>query len=170
MGYLENKQIYLAGPIEFDLSENWRVPVLDVLTNRFKINVFDPSIDEKQNKAKLIDKALEEGNYDEVECIARQFVKKDLGTIQRSSALIACNLFKVPTTGTPTEVMHAVNLKQPVMIVCPQGKKFASRWYFGCIKHQYIFGSWNELYDYLDEVDRGLHKNNHRWAFVYDLV
>jgi hypothetical protein len=33
-----------------------------------------------------------------------------------------------------------------------------------------MFGSWDSLYGYLKEVDEGLHKDDRRWALVYDLI
>lgn len=163
--------MYLSAPIEFENGRSeWRKPAITYLTEKFGIDVFDPSVDEKQKRAERLEKAVEQGNFDEVEKIATTFAKKDLGVIDRSDFLVAYNPYKVPTTGTPCEVHHAIQLKKPVMIVCPEGKKFASRWYFGNIRHRYIFGSWKDLYSYLDEVDQFKHKDNHRWWMVYKMV
>lgn len=171
-GALKNSKVYLSGPIEHENQNqpDWRLPVIKELTDRFGIDVFDPSKDEKQKRATLLESAIEKGNYEEVEKIAKSFVRKDLGEIDRRDFLICYNPYKVPTTGTPCEVHHCQNLKKPVLIVCPEGKKYASRWYFGYVKHQYIFGSWEDCYSYLKEVDEYKHKDNHRWWLVYGMV
>lgn len=170
MEALKGASLYLSGPIEFEDGPNWRPEVVKTLTERFGLEVYDPHQDEKQKRADVLEKAIDKGDFDTVEQIAKDFVKKDLATLEKKDFLIAYNPYKIPTTGTPCEVHHAVNLKKPVMIVCPQGKSFASRWYFGYVKHRYIFGSWDALYDYLQEVADGKHKDNHRWHLVYGMV
>lgn len=170
-GALKGSKLYLSGPIEFDNNKvNWRPDVVKYLEDIFGIDVFDPSVDEKQKRADILDAALESSDFDTVEEIATSFVKKDLSVIDRSDFLIAYNPHGVPTTGTPCEVHHAVQLKKPVMIVCPEGKKMASKWYWGYIRHRYIFGSWDNLYEYLVEVDQYKHRDNHRWWYVYNMV
>ena len=172
MGALQDSTVYLSGPIEFeDTSKpDWRPPVIEVLSKRFGINVHDPSTDEKQGRAPLLVKALAEERYDDAEKIARLFVKKDLVLIDHSHFLIAYAPRGVATTGTPCETHYAVNAKKPVFVVCEEGKRFAPRWYFGNLRHRYIYGSWDELYEYLQEVDDGKHKDNHRWWFVYEMI
>jgi hypothetical protein len=164
--------MYLSSPIEFSysLDDNWRESVTDTLTKKFQINVFDPFADEKQKQTTYIEKALEVEDFDEVERITTRFVKKDFGVIDRCDFLIAYNPRGIPSTGIPCEVHHALQIKKPVMIVCPQGKKFAALWYFGNMRHQYIFGHWNDLYQYLQEVDSYQHRDNHRWWYVYKMI
>jgi nucleoside 2-deoxyribosyltransferase len=166
---LNGSKVYLSGPIQYDDGPNWRVPVIESLS-KFGIEVFDPFSDEKQMQTGVLKECIEKEDYDEVEKICTKFVKKDLAVIDRCDFLIAYNPNGIRTTGTPCEVHHAVQLKKPVLIVCPEGKASASLWYFGYIRHQYIYGSWEECYSYLDEVDRYKHKDNHRWWFVYKLV
>ena len=170
MGYLEGVRCYLSQPIEHSTGMNWKSDVIKYLTDEFGINVFDPQADEKQKRAELLEAAMETGDFDEAERVATSFVKKDLAEIDRTDFLIAYNPHKVCTTGVPCEVHHAVQLKKPVQIVCPQGKKSAARWYFGYIRHRYIYGAWSDLYAYLKEVDEGKHMDNHRWWYVYDMV
>lgn len=170
-GALLNSKMYLSAPIEYEkVTEDWRKPVKDYLTNRFGINVFDPAADEKHKINDVLEPALDKGDFDLVERIATAFVKKGMSEIDRSDFLVLYNPRGVPTTGCPCEVHHAVQLKKPVLIVSPQGKHAASKWYFGYIRHRYIFGSWQELYDYLQEVDEYKHKDNHRWWYVYKMV
>jgi len=165
-------ECYLSGPIEHedDNLPDWRPPVIKTLTERFGINVHDPAHDEKQQRAAKLETAIEAGDFDTAEQIATCFVKKDLAIIDRCDFLVVYNPYKVPTTGTPCEVHHAVQIKKPVMIVCPEGKKNVSRWYMGYLRHRYLFGSWGDLYEYLDGVDRYKEYKNHRWWVVYGLV
>lgn len=167
---LSKTKAYLSGPIQYDDGPNWRPTVIKHLSEEFGIDVFDPFSDEKQMHSTKLKEALSLENYDEVELIATRFVKKDLAVIDRCDFLIAYNPHGVQTTGTPCEVHHAVQLKKPVMIVCPQGKSSASLWYFGYIRHEYIFGGWEDCYNYLREVDDCKHTHNHRWWYVYHMV
>ena len=169
MGYLANTRFYLSGPIEFG-TENWRTEPKKVLNEEFGINIFDPFEDQKQQWLPSVHKARIENNYEEMARIAKQFVRKDLCLVDRSDALIAYLPYKVPTTGTHHEIINSVNAKKPTLLICPQGKSLIPIWYYGFIPHEAMFGSWEEAYTYLRDVENGKYKNNNRWSYVYGLV
>jgi nucleoside 2-deoxyribosyltransferase len=168
MGVLEGKRTYIAGPIEFDNTFDWRTPLKEFLTHQLKIQVFDPLADSKQSAQPELLAARDRKDYEAMRSIAKVFVEKDLGIIDRMDFIISHVPHKVPTTGTVHEIVVASNAKKPTLLVCPQGKHMAGLWYFGFIPHQHIFGSWNELKDYLLEVDQKKHLDDRRWRFVYD--
>ena len=171
MSHLQNTRGYLSGCIEYDKHEkNWRNEPKRVLIERFKINLFDPFDDPKQQWVAHLKKARDEKNYDEMARIAKAFVRKDLCMVDRSDFLIAYLPHSVPTTGTHHEIINSSNAKKPTLLVCPQGKENLAFWYYGFVPHDMMFGSWEELYNYLDEVNQGLHKNNDKWGFVYGLI
>jgi hypothetical protein len=170
MGFLAGRQCYLSGAIENGDGPNWRIEPSQRLSDDFGINVFDPFIDPKQQWAVPLRVAREQCDYDEMERIATDFVGKDLSTVTKSDLLIAYLPFKVATTGTTHEIIEAVRCKMPVLLVCPQGKQFNPLWYFGFIKHHYMFGSWEELYAYLAEVDAGNMKHHKRWRLIYGMI
>lgn len=170
MGILKGKKIYLAGPMEFDEKEDWRSPVIYKLMTEFQLDIYDPSKDEKQILLEQVQEAREKSDCDKLEEIAKTFTKKDFGTIDRSDLVVAYHPRGIATTGTPCEVKHSLDLKKPTFVICPNGKVWASLWYFGLMKHQYIFGSWEDFYSYLREVCEGKHNGNHRWKFVLGLV
>ena len=171
VGYLKNSRCYLAAPIEADENKSdWRTKVRKTLVRRFKIDLFDPYADPKQQWTEQLKRAKEEENYALVADIAKRFVRKDLCIVDRSDFIIACLPYKVPTAGVVHEIVNSNNAKKPTLIVCPQGKKFVPSWYFGFISHEYMFGSWEELYNYLKEVNDGNHKDDDKWAYVYKIV
>lgn len=173
MNYLKNVRSYLAGPIEYDTNgnhQNWRTKPLEVIKGRFGVDLFDPFADDKQKISGELAEALERENYDEAVRIAKDFVQKDLTVVSHTNFIIAYVPKAAPTVGTVHEIVFSDRDKKPTLLVCPQGKKQAGKWYFGIIPHRYIFGSWEELYNYLDEVDRGLHKSDRRWAYTYGLI
>jgi len=170
MGYLKGTRSYLAGPIEYDVQVDWRTEPLKVMREEFGVDVKDPNADDKQKMAEPLQDALDCENYLEVVRIAKNFVQKDLSIVDRSDFIVACVPQRVPTVGTVHEIVFSDLMKKPTLLVCPQGKKKAGKWYFGIIDHKHIFGSWSDLYTYLREVDRGEHKDNRRWAYIYGLI
>jgi hypothetical protein len=167
---LQGKRCYISGPIEHDDTKNWRVEPKKVLKNRFGLNIFDPNQDPKQQYVPELNQARDECDFDTMERIARPFVRKDLAMVDRSDVVVACLPYKVCTTGTKDEIKTSWDAHKPTLIVCPQGKQFVPAWYYGYIPHKYFFGGFEQLYDYLQEVVDGKHKDDFRWAFVYGLI
>lgn len=168
---LENARCYLSGPIEYDdTNHNWRDVPKKVLVEEFKVNLFDPFEDPKQQWIPLIAEARNKKDYAEMSRIAHGFVRKDLSTVDRSDFIIAYLPKAHPTTGTHHEIISSNNSKKPTLLVCPQGKEHMPLWYYGFIRHEFMFGSWEELFDYLRDVNAGKHHANDRWAFLYGLI
>ena len=170
MSYLKNKAAYLSGPITYSKDIQWRDDPKGVLKGEFCIDLFDTFKDHKQQWTNDLEEALEKEDYDTVEKISKGFVRKDLSKVDHSWFLIAYCPHKIPTIGVVHEIINANNKKVPTLLVCPEGKKYHSPWYFGFIKHEFMFGSWDDLYSYLREVNDGKHMENNRWQMVYDLV
>jgi nucleoside 2-deoxyribosyltransferase len=174
VSYLENKRCYLSGPIENDSGPNWRVEPKKVLTEEFKLDLFDPNEDPKQQWAKPLKKARDECDYKKMAKIAKQFVHKDLTIVDRMDLVIAYLPYKVATTGTHHEIINSSDRKKPTLLICEQGKNMVPLWYYGFVPHQHMFGSWEDLYGYLREVNEGKHKGNakhqRRWAYIYGLL
>lgn len=168
---LRGARCYLSGPIENDSqSHNWRIEPTKVLIERFGVNLFDPFNDPKQQFVPELKKAREEKNYQKMVEIAKNFVSKDLTMVERSDFLISYLPKGVPTTGTHHEIIFSSNNKKPTLLICPQGKEFIPLWYYGFIPPEAMFGSWEEVYTYLDEVNNGHHTHNRRWLFCYGLI
>lgn len=171
MSYLLNKKIYISSPIEASKDNEWDRPSLHRnLQLRFGLDVFDPVLDPKQEFKATLHEARRERNFEKMREIARGFVKKDLHTVDKTDILLAVLPYKIPTCGTHHEITHALNIKRPVLIVCEQGKEYIPLWYFGLLKHEFMFSSFSSAYNYLSEVNDGLHKNNRIWSMVYGLL
>ncbi len=170
MGYLAGKGLYLSGAIEHaDPKDNWRVEPMRVFKERFGINVFDPHADPKQQWEADLKTAKKNRDFDSVERIARLFVRKDLQIVQKTDIVVAYLPPNIPTTGTVHEIINSWNYKNPTLIVSDHKEDIPS-WYYGFIKHKYMFDGFSALYDYLQEVDDGMHKGDLRWAMVYNLI
>lgn len=171
MSVLKNKKLYLSGPIEFgDNSFNWRTNVIDTLTNRFEIDVYDPFSDPKQQWAPDIITAKQRGDFDTVTEIAKQFCEKDLKIVDRTDILCAYVPYKVSSVGTTHEIINASNLKKPVILVADGDKRTISAWFFAFIPHSHMMNNWEELYVFLDDVNKGSMKDHRRWKYLYDLL
>ena len=170
MGFLMGKRFYLSGPIEFAKGPNWRPDVIKVLTENFGIEVFDPHADEKEKSLPEAMEAKASGDYDTVAKIARKFVKKDLGSLDRCDALIANLERNVMTTGSCHEIINSINSKKPTILLCTAGKQHIPLWYWGIMPHQMLFGSWDAVFKYLSEVNLGKHQNDERWSYVYGIL
>lgn len=171
---LFNKEVYLSGPIEYDDSGfNWRPAITERLESQFGLKVFDPFNDPKQSRADELNAAKEIEDYDTVAKIAEDFVHKDLGHVQRSDILIANLPYRVPTVGTIHEIIQALTQKIPTILVCTKGKKYLPSWLFGVMKKKhkhFMYGGWEEMFTYLQEVNDKKHLDERRWAFIYGLV
>jgi nucleoside 2-deoxyribosyltransferase len=168
MNYLENARAYLSGPIEHDdMGHNWRVEPTKVLVERFKIKLFDPFADPKQQWAPALHKAREEDDYKTMIDIAKKFVRKDLSSVDHSDFVIAYLPYGVPTTGTHHEIINSNDAKKPTLLVSNRTISYIPLWYYGFIPHEFMFAGWNALYDYLAEVNEGKHRHNNRWSYTY---
>jgi hypothetical protein len=168
---LKNARVYLGGPIENDTSgHNWRIEPTKILVERFGVDLFDPFADPKQQWVPQLVKARDECDYETMTKIAKDFVSKDLIMVERSDFLISCLPKGVPTTGSHHEIIFSSNNKKPTLLVCPQGKQHVPLWYYGFIPHTCMFGSWDELYNYLQEVVDWKHTENRRWRYRYGLI
>jgi nucleoside 2-deoxyribosyltransferase len=168
---LKGKKCYLSGAIEHDNSQvNWRIEPKRILTEEFGIDLYDPFDDPKQTWVEPLNQARENCDYETMTRIAKVFVRSDLAHVDRSDFLIANLLYKVPTTGVHHEVINATNAKKPVLLICEQGKQKIPAWYYGFVPHEVMFGSWDDLYEYLREVNAGKHKHNNRWHFIYGMI
>lgn len=169
---LKDARCYLGGPIEHDPNahHNWRTEPTKVLVERFGVNLFDPFADPKQQWVPILKEARDKCDFETMTNIARDFVSKDLIMVERSDFIVSYLPKGVPTTGTHHEIIFSSNNKKPTLLVCPQGKQHVPLWYYGFIPHTCMFGSWEDLYVYLQEVADWKHTDNRRWRYRYGLI
>lgn len=171
MGFLQDKRFYLSSPIEHAPNEtNWVKDISKVLKNEFKIEVFNPIEDKKQQWAPQLKKYKEERNFKGVRKIAKKFVKKDLGLVCRSDVLVAFLPYKICTTGVYHEIIQANLEKKPTLLVSDSGIQNIPAWFFGFIPLRYMFDDVDCLYKYLRKVDSGKCKKDSRWWFTYNMI
>jgi len=167
MGFLQNQRVYLSGPIQHDVTEDWRNLPRKVLVEEFGINLFDPFSDPKQQWVPILKDAQKNGDLETIVRISKSFVRKDLCMVDRADFVIAYLPYKVPTTGTTHEIINSNNAKKPTLLVTDSNVTQIPLWYFGFIPTEFMFAGWESLFSYLREVDEGKHRQNNRWSYIY---
>ena len=110
-------------------------------------------------------------DFETIVRISKSFVRKDLCMVDRADFVIAYLPENVMTTGTVHEIINSNSAKKPTLLVT--NAKSISQipvWYFGFIPQEFMFAGWEKLYEYLEEVDAGKHKENNRWHYIYGLI
>ncbi len=169
--YLAKKPVYISGPIEWDVGENWRISPKKTLIEEFNLDIFDPFEDPKQQFTPILKKAREEKKHELIVDIAKSFVRKDLAMVDRADMVIAYLPVGVQTTGTHHEIINSNNAKKPTLLVTNSDDiSSLPIWYFGFIPTECMFKNWEDCFEYLRQINRGEHKSNRRLAFIYGLT
>ena len=170
MSVLKGKKVYLGGPIQFEIGENWRLDVKKMLKSEFGLHVLDPYDDPKQQWVPALAKAQENRQFKKMRKIAKKFVRKDLCWVDRADFTIHSLPYKVPTAGSVHEITQASDRKKPALIVCETGREFIPFWYYGFIPLRYMFDNFTQIYEYLRAVEAKEHMKDDRWHYVYGLI
>ena len=171
MGWLQNKSVYLAGPIEHDPSAaNWR----DVVTAQLHcmgIVVYDPIKKPEWTGFKgnyHIKEFLDEFNLELNNSLNSRYELNNLLNRQhydrhvclrcvRSADIVICRLPKEPTAGTFEELTIASQERKPVFIFGPDGVAF--KWTLSLFDYmhpsEFIFNDGNGIIEYLKSIDTG---------------
>lgn len=173
---LKGQRVYLCGSIDrisADRANGWRDEVTTWLQERGVI-VFNPM-------KKPINIGLEDGNArNEVQHLKEtgQFhlIRERYGIIRNvdlrmcdiSDFIVACVDSDVHLMGTVEEITTCNRQKKPVIVFCPQGKKFIANWLFYMLPDQHLFGCLEDALSYLDIVDNHLEVDHLKRWFFFD--
>jgi nucleoside 2-deoxyribosyltransferase len=173
MNRLYNQRVYLAGAMDRvpDRGTGWRddiTPFLEqlgiIVFNPIKkptcIGLEDTSTHELKQQLKINEK------YDELSKIAKTIRSVDLRLVDISDFLIVNLDLNIHPCGTYEEIFWANRQKKPILIHMMQGKKNTPDWLFGTIPHDMIFSSWDEIKNYLIDINNNSSIDCHRrWYF-----
>jgi|TARA_R110002110_G_scaffold3190_4_gene16440 hypothetical protein len=174
MNRLHGMRTYLAGAMDRvpDGGVGWRQRIKPVLKSKGVV-VLDPC--DKPSEVGIedsctresIERLKKEGKFQQVRddyAVIRTF---DLRCVDISDFIIASIDTDVHACGTYEEVSLANSQKKPILIWCQQGKQNAPSWLFFMLPHQHIFGSMDELIEYLEHIDSSEKQVKHlkRWFF-----
>lgn len=169
MGVLSGKQVYISGPLQYTDTPVWSEEEKRSLETLGLI-IKDPFNDPKQKWTSDLYEARDTKNFPKIREIAKRFVRKDLACVDRSDFIIAKLPYAVPTAGTVHEIIQSNEKKKPTLLICDKGKEWMPLWFYGFIPLRYMFNNFQEVLNYLREVDNKQHIEDDRWHFVYEVI
>jgi hypothetical protein len=144
--------------------ENMGVKVLNPLRHSF---IGAEKIPEKRT---LMEKLLREDRFEELHQEMKELVHMDLRSVDLSSFII-CNYDpNVTMCGTMEEIFKGNLQVKPVLLVHKVPRNKLSSWLYGRFPPEHFFPSWDELKNYLTEINSDLNyeftkADLKRWLF-----
>ena len=172
---LTGMRTYLAGAMDrvADGGVGWRNRISPMLKS-MGVTVLNPcdkpvevGIEDSQTRGE-IERLKSSRQYDKIRKTYGVIRTLDLRCVDISDFIIASIDINVHACGTYEEVAAANSQKKPVLIWCQQGKENAPNWLFFMLPHQHIFGSLDELLEYLANVHSGRDHNHYKRWFFFD--
>lgn len=172
MNRLKDTRVYLVGSIQYakDGGLGWRAEISARLLS-FGVKILDPTrknnelIEDSETHAKFA-KLKQEGKWDEIKELGRKIRNFDLMCVDRSDFLIYQLDLDIPSFGSLEEIFWGNRLKKPVLINCKQGKSEVPLWLHWALRHEMFFNNWEELFEYLNQIDSGMTDSTNRWKFL----
>jgi hypothetical protein len=172
MGKLSRATFYLSGAIDRspDLGVAWRNFAQEELQRRYNANVYNPMdkpidiADEHEGRAQR-KQWKENHQFSAFSKFIRKLCRVDKEMCRRSTAGIFYMDMDIVMAGTMDELFQMIDEGKPVMIVCKQGITAIADWIFGRANFELFFDTWDDLFLYLDEVDRNEAFNMDEWLF-----
>jgi hypothetical protein len=171
---LKNTRTYLVGAMDRvnDGGIGWRQKITPILKD-MNIKVLDPcnkpinGIVEDHNTREKIEYYKRTEKYHKIKEEFSLIRNADLRCVDISDFIIAHIDIEVHACGSYEEIVTANRQKKPILIWCEQGKSNAPNWLFFMLPHEHIFGSMDEIIDYLKLIDTCDNTSNlQRWFFL----
>jgi len=174
-GRLTGARYYLAGPIDYakDDGVGWRRDMTEYLSG-FGSVVLDPTdkptsqckYNEVGDEKALIKKLVKLERWDELRDLAKSIALVDLRMVEVSDFLVAYVNTKLHLCGTYDEIFQSLNQRKPTYVVIEGGKAAMPLWLRAKLNHNFVFGSFEELKDYLYALHTGVVEPDYtRWVF-----
>lgn len=174
MGKLKGQIAYLAGPIDDckDRGKSWRILVdsclrtygVGILNPLDKSTINNPALNEDEKFVLFRKELIEKKQYDKLHETMKEIVRADLAMVDAAHFLIVLVDKECHMCGTYHELIVASQQKKPCLVVCKQGKDNMPPWLYGILPHERFFSTFNEMLEYLDNIDDGT-INDRGWRF-----
>lgn len=170
MSYLNDRSVYLAGPIHAvdDDGVGWRDDITPLLKERFGVVVNDPSKISANGKVEVADDKKRFKDLIKMEQWAQvkeefyPIVRKDLRCVDKSDFLIVVYNPCIHMFGTLHELMEAAHQKKPILIKYDREHlDHFNPWLTCLIKPQWLFPTWKAMWMYLDKINKGIIETSH---------
>lgn len=166
MGYLNGKSAYLAGPITAvsDDGLGWRQWITPQLVEKYSLKVYDPTKQksitgrvEIADDKKHFENLAKEKKFDQLREEFVPILRKDLRLVDKADFVIATYSPKIHMFGTIAEMLIASFLqRKPILCYCaPEEITGINPWLLAYVKEGCLFSDWNDIFKYLDKVDKG---------------
>jgi hypothetical protein len=175
---LQGMRTYLVGAMDRvpDGGIQWREKITPLL-EKMNVNVINPcnkpiySVIEDEETRKNIDNLKNLEQYDTIRQTYGNIRNADLRCVDISDFIVCHIDISIHACGTYEEIVTANRQKKPVLIWCEQGKKYAPNWLFFMLPHEHIFGTMEELLNYLKYIDTIQDTSNlNRWFFFKQYI
>ena len=178
MNRLRAMRAYLCGAMDRvqDGGVGWRQEIGTWLRSRGVI-VLDPTnkpidigVEDMENR-QLRHELKAAGDYRSVSQDMKIIRCVDLRMVDLSDFLVVNIDTNVHACGTYEELTLGNRQKKPIILRIEQGKANAPDWLFGTLPHQMMFSTWEEVSDYLHNIDSAPEVDAmRRWLFFnYDV-
>jgi len=162
MGYLKDKSVYLSGSM-YDVEDSgagWRGNITPALEN-FGLTVLDPckkTINSEIGEDKeLFKKLIMEENFLELKERFFPILKLDLRCVDLAHFIILMYRPSLKTIGTIHEIVMANIEKKPILMYYPKEELDQFNPWIAClIKPNHFFSNWDDMFEYLKQVDNGI--------------
>jgi hypothetical protein len=135
---------------------------LDPTNKRTSNTIFNEIGDEQKNLGQL----RELGRFNELRDAMKPLVLADLRMVEVSDFLIVYLDPSVQMCGTWEELFVGLRQHKPVFVVVKGGKQKLNFWMFGRINPDFVFDSFEDVKNYLDQVDNEtIRADSSRWIF-----
>ena len=172
---LNNMRCYLAGPIDYAVDDGigWRDEITEFLEpmgvyvfNPCKKPVVDAIYKEvEEEKTKMVE-LKKSHRYLELSQRMKEIVHFDLRMVDVSDFVIVYVNTEIPTFGTIHELIISLNQRKPTLVVLEGGKANCPNWLFGIMDFNFIFEDFEELKQYLVQINQGnITADRSRWVF-----
>jgi hypothetical protein len=168
---LKYSKAYLVGPMDHDreAGKDWRITMADWLVEELGVIPFDPYNKplhrmhtmglEDDDNYQLRKAAIARDDRAEARRLTKPIVSTDLRIVDHADFLVVNFDVDSHPGGTIDEMVTAANQNKPVIVMCPQGVNRIYDWFWGRLRPEIFFDSWNDVKEYLkhiafdDEVD-----------------
>lgn len=173
MNKLKGSIAYLSGPmcrVSLDAAMEWR-NFLKPKLNKLGVGILDPcdkpcpEASEEEDFRSKIAGYKESSQYDELATTMKEICRIDLRMVDKADFIIAYVDAEHHMCGTYHEIFAALPQRKPVLCMVEQGKQNTPNWLFGVIPHEFFFSSWEELVNYIEQVNLGTQENDKYWRF-----
>lgn len=172
---LKDLRVYLAGPIDHadDDGKGWRTSAEKWFEKR-NVFVFNPcnkpvtyqkykEIDEEKTKMMALKAS---GRFYELAQRMKEIVHVDLRMVDVSDFVVVYLNPEIGMFGTIHELINSLHQRKPTLVVIEGGKTKAPNWLFGIMDFNFMFDSFDNLYEFLTHIDEGyIEADLKRWVF-----